>query len=112
MRIPLRLLVISVAYHQASAFISSVDVGVASQRHCFHQYCHTPEILGSPAVTTRKLFVGEAARVSFGLWVATSVTATPTPAFASGGATAGGAYLLSGEVYYQVCRSAFQPAYT
>eukprot|EP00804_Cyclotella_cryptica_P009785 CCRYP_013237-RA/>CCRYP_013237-RA protein AED:0.20 eAED:0.20 QI:0/0.75/0.6/1/0.25/0.2/5/329/174 len=62
MRIPLHLLVIGAVCNQVSAFISLVDVGVASYT--------------------------------------TSATTTPTPAFASGGATAGGAYLLSAKQRY------------
>ncbi|KAL3775253.1 hypothetical protein HJC23_004107 [Cyclotella cryptica] len=100
MRIPLHLLVIGAVCNQVSAFISLVDVGVASYSYCFRQYYRTPETLRSPTVTTRKFFVGEAVRVSFGISIATSATTTPTPAFASGGATAGGAYLLSAKQRY------------
>ena len=97
------LLAIGVLLHQAVAFIPSDAAG---------NPVRTPgsfdQVLGScygcgdiespvdakPAVTTRKSFVEDTLRACVGLSI---VSTMPLPVYASGGATAGGAYLLSGE---------------
>jgi hypothetical protein len=95
MRVTLQLLVVSALLRQATAFLSLVNSGVTFQRHgqvknalASFSDGYDESYLQTPAVTTRKSFVEDVIRASFGL---SFVAMTPSSALASGGATAGGA---------------------
>lgn len=92
------LLVIGALIHQATAFLSSPSVGLAFQTRGLSRI----SAFGSgydksaSAESTRKSFIEDVIQASLGLSVASVAVTTPQIASASGGATAGGAYLLSG----------------
>lgn len=94
------LLVILALLHQTTAFLASPYAGVLSVKHGVagkalgsHRGSGRDEPTG---VSTRKSFIEDAFKASVELSIASSVMVTPQSAVASGGATAGGAYLLSG----------------
>jgi hypothetical protein len=99
MRFLLHLLVVGSLIHRAAAFLASLSNAVVSRKDGKIEDClgsqsgsGHDESAGKPTVT-RTSFMEEALGASVGISL---VLLNPPPVFASGGATAGGAYLLSG----------------
>ena len=101
----MQLLIITALIHHATAFTSSSSL--ASRRHeLFQQAFESNGMAASESdvearslVSTRNSFVTEVLRAAAGISIASSVAMEPLPVYASGGATAGGAYLLSGKIH-------------
>jgi hypothetical protein len=95
MRVTLQLVVVGTLLRQVTAFLSLANSGVTFQRHVQVKNVlasssddgYDESSLRKPAVT-RKSFVKDAIHASVGL---SFVAIMPSSAFASGGATAGGA---------------------
>ena len=87
----LLLLGVAICCHESTAFmpISSLAArGITTEQHS--------SIDGDIGTTSRRTFMENVASTSIGISLATLLSSS-SPAYASGGATAGGAYLLSGE---------------
>jgi hypothetical protein len=96
----LHLLAVGASFNEALAFTSLAGAGVISPGHqglfaldsqSGHDQSPVPQT--KPAVATRKSFID-----FVGVAIASPLVVNPLPVSASGGATAGGAYLLSGIV--------------
>lgn len=101
----MQLLIITALIHHAAAF-TSASSSLVSRRHELFQHAFESngmsasesDVEARSLVSTRNSFVTEVLRAAAGISIASSVAMDPSPVYASGGATAGGAYLLSGKI--------------
>lgn len=86
---------LDVAYQRRGLFDISIgsDMGSESEESIFKE---------KSTLTTRTAFMQDAIKASFAMSIASFAMNYPLPAFASGGATAGGAYLLSGDQCFAI----------
>mmetsp|Transcript_13458 Transcript_13458/g.26391 ORF Transcript_13458/g.26391 Transcript_13458/m.26391 type:complete len:214 (+) Transcript_13458:61-702(+) len=84
--------------HAAAAFAPFVGGRVNVQQTLDSHACFSDAGGDVITHTTRRVFVDDTIKGSLGIFIASTVASTP--AYASGGATAGGAYLLSAKQRY------------
>ena len=100
--------------NKAAAFLSTLDIAICqggTRNHAVEstlmhvctdndnvKYDHKVDLVMS-VESTRRILLDKFCRRSIGFFVTSVLSAPLAPAHASGGATAGGAYLLSGRVH-------------